>query len=525
MTLAFESPRLVDFQIIDDARGRLGVVEAALHAGFVFRRFYFLTETRKNAVRGSHAHKRLRQCIVSLRGGVTIALRKGGKKTIYRLDTIGQGLVLPAGYWRDLYDFTPDALVGVLASDSYEEEDYIRDYDAFVDWEQSRVATVGVPYIELKRYYDVLGSEMERIISEVLQSGQYIGGESVDRFEKSFSKYCEASSAVGVGNGLDALMLALAAKKIGRGDEVILPANTFVATALAVTRLGAEPVLADIDPTTGLMDAAAVADAVTARTRAIIPVHLYGHPADMDPLLLIARGHNLFVLEDAAQAHGARYKGRICGSIGDAAAFSFYPTKNLGALGDAGAVTASDTKFIEAVRKLGNYGSTIRYRHDAPGWNSRLDPIQAAILSLKLRHIDKWNERRRYLANRYNEGLSDLDAVRLPSVQPWAEPVWHVFSIRVPEKYREPLREALTAQGIGTNIHYPIPVHLQPCYADLGWKQGQFRESEIISMESLSLPLDPLHQDVEIDRVIDAVRTFFSARRRPHHHSNELQDP
>lgn len=513
-------PKLIDLQIVADQRGSLGVIEAARHAGFTFQRFYFLTDIKDGAVRGSHAHKRLRQCIVALRGGVTIAISKGGVRTSYRLDAIGRALVLPPGYWRDLYDFTSDALVGVLASEAYDEDDYIRNYDAFTEWEQARLSSLEIPYLDLKRYHDQLGPQMEQAIARVLRSGWYIGGEAVAQFEKEFSHYCEAQATVGVANGLDALVLSLRAKGIGSGDQVILPANTFVATALAVSQVGAEPVLADIDPASGLMDIAATASAVSSRTKAIIPVHLYGHPADMDPLISIAQRHDLFLLEDAAQAHGARYKGRACGSLGDAAAFSFYPTKNLGALGDAGAVTAADPLFIDAVRNLGNYGSTIKYRHDVAGSNSRLDPLQAAVLSLKLKYLTAWNERRKHLANRYMMGLADIADIRLPQVQSWAEPVWHVFSIRVSAECRDRLREALSKRGIGTNIHYPIPIHLQPCYSAQGWLSGMFPESERASVESLSLPLDPLHRDDEIDLVIEAVREFFgSAFRHPQKNS------
>jgi dTDP-3-amino-3,4,6-trideoxy-alpha-D-glucose transaminase len=502
-----EQPRIVHLQIIPDATGVLGVAEASRHFGFPARRFYFLTDLKEEAVRGGHAHRTLKQCFICLRGAVTIEVEKRGRRSRFRLDHFKTALVLPAGYWRELREFTDDALIAVLASAEYEADDYLRDYAEFRGWEANE--TMAVPYLDLRRYGASLECDIEKALDSVVSSGVFIGGPAVKAFESAFARYCEVAHAVGVGNGYQALVLALQAWSIGPGDEVIVPANTFPGTALAVSEAGARPVLVDAEENTGLIDVAQVGNAVTGRTRAVIPVHLYGHPADMDPLGAIAHKHGLFVLEDACQAHGARYKGRRCGSLGDAAAFSFYPTKNLGALGDAGAVVTADEQLAAAVRQRANYGCSAKYYYQVLGTNSRLDPLQAAVLAAKLPHIDGWHERRRAHAARYLAGLSDIDGLALPAVREWAEPAWHAFPVLVRGGRRDQLQTALSVAGIGSNIHYPVPVHLQECYADRGWRVGAFPASERRANEQLSLPLDAMHSRDEIERVIDAVRRFF----------------
>lgn len=507
-----DAPRLIELTLIEDQRGTLGVVEAAQHAGFPFQRFYFLTDVPSDVGRGAHAHKRLRQCIVCLRGGVTVVLKKGGEFLRFKLDGIRNGLVLPPGYWRDLSEFTEDAVVGVLASEAYEEDDYIRDFEAFEAWEREAIQPKSVPYADLNRCHDALNGDLEFAMRRVLRSGRYIGGEEVAAFENAFADYSQATGAVGMANGLQALVLALKAWNIGPGDEVVLPANTFIATALAVSEVGATPVLADIEPDTGSVDVAAMEAAITERTRALIPVHLYGHPADMDALRDAVAGRDVHILEDAAQAHGALYKERRCGSLGDAAAFSFYPTKNLGALGDAGAVTAQDPALLERVRMLANYGARVKYHHELAGTNSRLDPLQAAVLSVKLPHLEAWNDRRRALAQRYLSGLKEVDGLELPAVREWAVPVWHVFPVRVAATFRDRLATEMEAAGIGVNIHYPVPVSRQGCFRDMGWKAGQFPRAEGTAGQLLSLPLEPFHTEAEIDKVIKLMRLFFGAR-------------
>ncbi len=316
---------------------------------------------------------------------------------------------------------------------------------------------------------------------------------------------CNVRYAVGVDSGTSALELALRAYDIGPGDEVITAANTFIATALAITYVGAKPVLADADPLTHTLDVDCVRDAITPRTKAIIPVHLYGHPADMDPLLALAREHGLIVVEDACQAHGARYKGKRVGSLGDAAAFSFYPAKNLGAYGDAGAVVTNDPQVDEKLRMLRNYGSREKYVHDIQGFNRRLDTLQAAVLRAKLKYLDRWNAARRAHAARYAELLAH-SSVTAPQAASYAEPIWHLYVIRA--QARDALRKHLTQRGIATGIHYPIPIHAQAAYANLGYPRGAFPVTEQAATEILSLPMYAELTDAQIEQVAEAISAF-----------------
>ncbi|WP_167332681.1 aminotransferase class I/II-fold pyridoxal phosphate-dependent enzyme [Rhizobium freirei] len=501
-------PRVVQVKTVKDPRGLLGVVEGLKEVGFDFKRFYFLTELREDSERGGHAHKRLSQCFVALRGGVTIKLEGFGKRHEFRLDSYDKALILPPGYWRELVDFDSDSLVAVLASDYYDQKDYIRNYEEFLSYSRPAPVTK-VPYIDLGRHVDAMRGELQKAVDRTFDSGMFIGGSLVEEFEVAFAHYSGAAKAVGVANGYDALELALRARNIGSGHEVIVPAHTFVATALAVVRAGATPILVDVERDSALMDVSQVEALITPRTRAVIPVHLYGHPVDMDPLIEIARRHDLFVLEDAAQSHGAFYKGRRCGSLGDAAAFSFYPTKNLGAYGDAGGVTSGDPDLIAKVKQLGNYGASRKYYHDDLGVNSRLDPMQAAFLLRKLDRLDRWNARRVELARRYIDGLSDIDGLRLPAVRNWAEPVWHVFAVQVAEGRREALESWLAGVGVGTNIHYPLPIHHQKCFSGFRWDPNSFPIAQDLTQSVLSLPLDAFHTDDEIDYVIEQTRNFF----------------
>jgi dTDP-3-amino-3,4,6-trideoxy-alpha-D-glucose transaminase len=500
---------LIRLQTIPMANGELGVAEVSKHIGFPVHRAYYIRDVPIGETRGGHGHRQLRQCFICLRGGFTLTLNGGGHQETHRLDEPSLAAVVGPGCWRDLSDFSDDAVVVVLASDEYDEADYIRDFDAFVRWDKGDEPVTAVPYLDLRRTSRSLGAEMELALRRVVRSGWLIGGPEVSAFEDDFAAYCTAASMIGLGNGLDALAIALRAWGIGPGDEVIVPAHTFVATALAVDEVGAEAVLVDVEPDTGLMDMTRVSEAITDATRAIVPVHLYGHPADMDGLRAAIGARNIKILEDAAQAHGARYKGRRCGGLGDAAAFSFYPTKNLGALGDGGGLVTSDPKLADRARMLANYGSREKYRHELVGRNSRLDPLQAAVLSLKLGYLDAWNARRSQLALRYFQGLADIHGLDLPGVRGWAEPVWHVFPVRVPGA-RDALQTFLAESGVGTNIHYPTPVHLQRCYAGR-WRQGDFPVAETLSQSLLSLPLDPTHTDREIDFVIARIREFFGA--------------
>ena len=365
-----------------------------------------------------------------------------------------------------------------------------------------------IPFVDLRAQYLSIKDEVDAAIQNILNTTQFTLGSEVAAFEEEFAAYSGAKIGVGVNNGTSALHLALLAAGVGPGDEVITVPFTFVASVAAIHYTGAKAVLVDIDPVTYTMDPAGIEAAITPRTKAIVPVHLYGQPADIDGLRAAIGGRDIKILEDAAQAHGARYKGRRCGALGDAAAFSFYPTKNLGALGDGGALVTSDAGTADAARMIANYGSAEKYRHEILGRNSRLDPLQAAVLSLKLEHLDAWNARRSQLALRYFLGLSDVRGLELPSVRGWAEPVWHVFAVRAPG-VRDDLQAFLASHGVGTNIHYPIPVHLQPCYAGR-WREGDFPVAEALAKSLLSLPLDPMHTDREIDLVIRRVREFFN---------------
>lgn len=360
-----------------------------------------------------------------------------------------------------------------------------------------------VPFLDLKAPYPELRDELDEACRRVMASGWYVLGGELEAFENEFAAYCGTRYCIGVGNGLDALHLSLLAMGIGPGDEVIVPSNTFIATWLAVTYAGATPVPVEPDPATYNMDVRLVEAAITGRTRAIMPVHLYGQPADMDPILDIAERHGLKVLEDAAQAHGARYRGRRAGSLGDAAGFSFYPGKNLGAMGDGGAVVTDDADLAERLRMLRNYGSRVKYRHEVRGYNSRLDELQAAVLRVKLKHLDDWNARRSRNADRYLRELAGC-GLALPSVPDWADPVWHLFVVR--GENREELTGRLDRHGIGWLIHYPVPPHLQDAYRGFGRDAGAFPLAERLAGEIVSLPMGPHLSDNAVAAVIAALR-------------------
>jgi dTDP-4-amino-4,6-dideoxygalactose transaminase len=345
-----------------------------------------------------------------------------------------------------------------------------------------------VPFLDLHAAYLELKDELDAAYQRVMDSGWYILGAEVSAFEAEFAAYCEAAECVGVASGLDALHLVLRALGVGPGDEVIVPSHTYIATWLAVTQTGATPVPVEPNERTFNIDPVRIEGAITARTRALLPVHLYGQPADLDPIMELARRHGLKVIEDAAQAHGARYKGRRIGGHGDAVAWSFYPGKNLGALGDGGAVTTNDPELAERLRVLRNYGSRVKYVHEVQGYNSRLDPLQAAFLRVKLRHLDDWNLRRQGIAALYSSRLGGTDLI-LPEVPSWADPVWHLFVVRHPQ--RDVLQRRLIDAGIDSLIHYPIPPHKQAAYASSGFAIDAFPLAARIAGEVLSLPIGP----------------------------------
>lgn len=366
-----------------------------------------------------------------------------------------------------------------------------------------------IPFVDLVSQTQEIGPLIEPKIKAVLTKGDFILGNDVAEFEKEFSKFCGTSQGVGVASGLDALEMALRAVGVQAGDEVITAANTFIATLLAVARIGAKPVLVDCDPENYNIDPKLIEKAITPKTKAILPVHLYGQPADMDPIMEIAKRKNLFVIEDACQAHGSTYKGRPCGSLGHMSAFSFYPGKNLGAFGDGGFVATNDAALAEKVRMLRNYGQRVKYHHDVLGFNSRLDTIQAAILRVKLQRLAGWNEKRRANAALYGKLLAGSSFV-LPKVMPYSTHIYHLFVVRA--QAREAVQQFLTGKGISTGIHYPIPTHQTKAFASLGYQDGDFPVTERYAKEILSLPMFPELSEAQVTYVAEAMREFESVR-------------
>jgi len=370
------------------------------------------------------------------------------------------------------------------------------------------MANTKVPYLDLKTQYQSIRPEIDEAIARVLDNCQFVLGSEVEAFENEFATCCGAAECIALNSGTSALHLALLAAGVGPGDEVITVPFTFVASVAAVVYAGARPVLVDIDPRSFTIDPAAIEALITPRTKAILPVHLYGQPADMDPIMEIARRHHLVVIEDAAQAHGAKYKGRSVGSIGDIACFSFYPTKNLGAYGEGGAVTTRNTEYARTIRRLRDWGQDRKYHHVLRGYNYRMEGLQGAILRVKLRHLEQWTEARRAIAAKYNQLLADSEVER-PSEMPWARHVYHAYTLRTDD--RDVLQAALEEKGIQTGIHYPVPVHRQPAYAELVHTPLALPQSEKAAAEVLSLPLYPEMTDDQIQRVTQALTSLATA--------------
>jgi dTDP-4-amino-4,6-dideoxygalactose transaminase len=363
-----------------------------------------------------------------------------------------------------------------------------------------------IPLVDLKAQHRAIGDEIDAAMDRVIQQTSFIMGPDVGAFEAEFARFCGAEQCVGVSSGTAALELALRASGVGPGDEVITVAHTFIATAEAISAVGATPVFVDIDPRTYNMDPDALAAAITPATRAVIPVHIYGQPADMSRIVAAAKAHGLTVIEDAAQAHGATWRGRRTGTLADAACFSFYPGKNLGAYGDAGAVTTNAQTLADQIRLLRNHGRREKYLHEQRGFGERLDTLQAAILRAKLAHLEEWTASRRRLAARYSELLAGEELI-LPAVHPDADPAWHLYVIRTPR--RDAMLAWLRDAGIGAGVHYPVPLHLQPAYADLGYSRGQLPVTEQVADTCLSLPLYPEMTGAQQNRVVDAVKAFL----------------
>jgi dTDP-4-amino-4,6-dideoxygalactose transaminase len=366
-----------------------------------------------------------------------------------------------------------------------------------------------VPFLDLKVHHAPLIDKFDRAIREVIESSAFAGGPFVERFEEEFAAYCGSQYAIGVGNGTDALWLTLLALAVGPGDEVITVPNTFIATAEAITHCKAQPVFVDVDENTFTMNPAELEKSLTSRTKAIIPVHLFGQPADMDPILEFARAHGLFVIEDAAQAHGAEYKGRKSGTMGNAGCFSFYPGKNLGAFGEAGAVVTNDAELRKKIQILRDHGQARKYHHTLVGWNCRMDGIQAAVLSIKLRHLERGNLLRREHALQYDQAFAGIDEVATPFEANYARHVYHVYAIRVQE--RDEVRRGLEEKGIGCAVHYPVPIHLQEACQNLGYTAGTFPVAENLAEEFLSLPMFPELTEEQMEYVARCVSETVGA--------------
>ena len=386
-------------------------------------------------------------------------------------------------------------------------------YDGSESNEEMSSSSNQVPYLDLKAQYQTIKYEIEAAIARVLDTSQFVLGSEVAAFEQEFAAYCGASECIALNSGTSALHLALLAAGVGPGDDVITVPFTFVASIAAILYAGARPVLVDIDPRSFTIDPTKIEASITSRTKAILPVHLYGQPADMDPILDIARRHRLIVIEDAAQAHGAKYKGRPVGTLSDITCFSFYPTKNLGAYGEGGAVTTNNAEYARTIRMLRDWGQDRKYHHVLLGFNYRMEGLQGAILRVKLHHLDQWTVARRAAASQYNQLLANC-GVELPTEMPWARHVYHVYTLRTED--RDPLQAALQAEGIQTVVHYALPAHLQPAYADLGYSRGSFPHSEKAANEVLSLPLYPEITDTQIQKVARALTSLVAHPKRTH---------
>lgn len=504
-------PRLISIKTIAAepiSLGSLSVVQSNVDLGFPIRRVFFIHGMDEGTERGGHAHKEGCQCLIMARGSSRIVLEGPAGRREFLLESPEQGLIVPTDHWREMKDFSQDAVMLVLASDDYDPDEYIRDYSEFWHWLAQRAKTERVPYIDFTRRLNALRLELEQTAAAVMKECRYIMGPRLERFEKDFAAFCGTTHCVGTGNGLDALELILRGLGVGPGDEVIMSAGGYIATPLAVLAVGAKPVFADCLPF-GNMDPARIEAVVTERTRVILLTHLYGLPVDMDAICAVAERRGLKVIEDACQAHGSRYKGRPCGSLGHAAAFSFYPTKNLGGFGDGGCVTTNDRALAENICKLRNYGSCVKYHNELAGKNSRLDEMQAALLSVLLPHVEDWNARRRDLAGIYFSELGVEKGLLLPEAEDHVVPNWHVFPVRVKDGRRDALAEFLRERDIGSNIHYPVPMHRQECLAGLCFEPGDFPVAEALAGEELSLPLDAFTSEAEVRRAAGAVREFF----------------
>jgi dTDP-4-amino-4,6-dideoxygalactose transaminase len=500
-----------------DPRGVLVPVELEAVVPFAVRRLYFIAKADPLLPRGFHAHRRTREAMVCISGSCQLRLRtRDGAEIRIMLSDPGQLVVLEPELWREMHHITEDAVLLVLASLPYDEDDYIRDEAAFLEPHAHAIiptaAITKVSSLDLHRENAAFQPALSDAVQRVVASGWYVGGPEVKAFEDHWAAYCGVKHAVGVGNGLDAMELVLRAWGVGPGDEVIVPANTYIATWLAVDAVGARVVPVEPDPNTFNITVDAIEPALTSRTKVVLGVHLYGQSLDHRPIRRLCDQRGIRFLEDGAQSHGAIVDGVRVGAQGHAAAFSFYPTKNLGALGDAGAVTTDDPATAEAVARLGNYGSKVKYVNEVKGGNSRLDAIHAAALLAKLPALDAGSEHRRSLARIYQQNLGDIAGLQLPALPSSAEAhVWHTYVVQCSD--RGGLQAHLQQRGIQTLIHYPIAPFDQQAYAGYGLEPANYPISRSIHANCLSLPISATHTPAEINYVCNAVAEFFAARR------------
>lgn len=503
--------RLVYGATFIDNRGSLTTVSIENLCGFKAKRTYYLYNLQNNEPRGFHAHKNLKQAMICMKGSVDVILKDGQSTQKYHLNKPDQVLFIKECLWREIENFSDDAILLVLASENYDENDYIRNYDEYLSYITNKETHKKVSYVALNRLHEDLKVEISNALEDVLDGNSFIGGERLNSFEKNFSNYIGSDYTIGCGNGLDAIVLTLKALNIGHGDEVLVPANSFIASALAVDLAGAKPVFVDCNLDRYSIDLDQIEKHITKDTKAILPVSLYGIPLEVERLNDIAVKHNLMIIEDAAQAHGASFFARNSKQYPawKASTFSFYPTKNLGALGDGGAIVTNDSVLAKTIRTLGNYGSKEKYNHIVKGYNSRLDEIQASVLDVKLKYLDKWNQKRRHLAEIYFRNLSHIEEIIIPNASFNKDSIWHVFPIRVGEHDRDRLITFLKEKNIGTNIHYPIPIHKQEAYK--AHSSEQHPNAERLSKELISLPLDPYHKEDEIEYVCEMIKEFYNA--------------
>jgi len=509
------STKIIKIPTFLDSRGNLSTVNIRKNCGFLVKRIYYLYNLKKNMPRGSHAHKNLKQLLICIKGKTVVYFNKGTKKEIkYILNSPEKGLLIQDCIWCDIQEFEKDSIVIVLASEEYDKKDYLRNKDEYQKYISEKKILKHISYEPLDRMHKSLEHRIIPTLESVIRKGKYILGNEVNKFEKSYAKFSKTKYVIGCGNGFDALVLALKSIDICFNDEVIVPANSFVATAMAVSSVGAKPIFADCDYNNFSIDLESVKNKITKKTKAIIPVSLYGIPLDANKIILFAKKYNLKIIEDASQAHGASFysnnyqKGKKF-SNWKISTFSFYPTKNLGAIGDAGAVATNDSELYFKIKSLRNYGSEKFKSYKYIGINSRLDEIQAAILNIKLDYINNWTVKRRKIAKIYFRELKKITPIKLIDYNLLEKSVLHIFPVKVLNNKRDSLVAFLNKNNIETNIHYPQSIDKQPIYNKFKTK---LKNCNVLKKELLSLPINPYHTEREILYVCFKIKEFFSKK-------------